>query len=51
MDYAEFFEKFIQYLLTDVSKKKGAKPVNNPHYGIRMIKRPSPGRLTIWNQI
>lgn len=41
IDYAVFFERFVQYLLTDVSKKKGARPVNNPHYGIRVSKRPS----------
>ena len=41
IDYAVFFERFVQYLLTDVSKKKGARPVNNPHYGIRASKRPS----------
>ena len=36
-----FFERYIQYLLSDVSKKKGAREVSNPHYGIRMSKRPS----------
>ena len=41
IDYAVFFERFVQYLLTDVSKKKGARPVNNPHYGIRVSERPS----------
>ena len=41
IDYAVFFERFVQFLLTDVSKKKGARPVNNPHYGIRVSKRPS----------
>ncbi len=41
MDYAAFFERFVQYLLTDVSKKKGARSVNNPHYGIRISKSPS----------
>ena len=41
IDYAVFFERFVQYLLTDVSKKKGVRPVNNPHYGIRVSKRPS----------
>lgn len=41
MDYAEFFERYIQYLLSDVSKKKGAREVKNPHYSIRMRNRPS----------
>lgn len=41
MDYAEFFERYVQYLLCDVSKKKGAREVNNPHYGISMKNRPS----------
>lgn len=41
MDYAEFFERYVQYLLSDVSKKKGARVVNNPHYGISIKNRPS----------
>ena len=41
MDYAEFFERYVQFLLCDVSKKKGAREVNNPHYGISIKNRPS----------
>lgn len=40
MDYAEFFERYVQYLLCDISKKKGAVEINNPHYSIRFSKRP-----------
>lgn len=34
MDYAEFFERYVQYLIGTVAKKKGAQEINNPHYGI-----------------
>ena len=40
MDYAEFFERYVQYLLCNVSKKKGAREIDNPHYGISINKRP-----------
>ena len=40
MDYAEFFERYVQYLLGDVAKKKGAHEIVNPHYGIRYYSRP-----------
>ena len=40
MDYAEFFERFDQYLLGDVAKKKGAREIDNPHYGVRVSNRP-----------
>lgn len=40
MDYAEFFERYVQYLIGDVAKKKGAHEINNPHYGISVKKRP-----------
>ena len=40
MDYAEFFERFVQYLLGDVAKKKGARENDNPHYGVRVSNRP-----------
>lgn len=43
MDYAEFFERYVQYLLGDVAKKKGAREIDNPHYGIRVNNRPSWG--------
>ena len=34
MDYAEFFERYVQYLMAKVAKKKGAREIDNPHYGI-----------------
>lgn len=43
MDYAEFFERYVQYLLCDISKKKGAKEICNPHYEICINKRPAWG--------
>ncbi len=41
MDYAEFFERYVQYLLGDVAKKKGARGINNPHYGVSVHNKPS----------
>ncbi|MBR5651782.1 MAG: hypothetical protein IKW93_06170 [Bacteroidales bacterium] len=43
MDYAEFFERYVQYLLGDVAKKKGAREIDNPRYGVRVSNRPSWG--------
>ena len=43
MDYAEFFERYVQYLLGDVAKKKGAREIDNPHYGVRSSSKPSWG--------
>ena len=43
MDYAEFFEKYVQYLLEDVTKRKGAHGINNPHYPIRTGNLPQWG--------
>ena len=40
MDYAEFFERYVQHLLADVAKKKGAREINNPHYSIRAKNLP-----------
>lgn len=40
MDYAEFFERYVQYLVGDIAKKKGAREINNPHYGISVNRRP-----------
>ena len=40
MDYAEFFERYVQYLLADVAKKKGARGINNPHYSIQTRNLP-----------
>ena len=43
MDYAEFFERYVQYLFDGIAKNKGAREINNPHYGIRVSNRPSWG--------
>lgn len=40
MDYAEFFERYVQYIVGYVTKKKGAREINNPHYGISVNNRP-----------
>ena len=40
MDYAEFFERYVQYLMAKVAKKKGAREIDNPHYGISVKSRP-----------
>ena len=41
MDYAEFFERYVQYLFDIVAKKKGARNINNPHYSVRVSNKPS----------
>jgi 5-methylcytosine-specific restriction endonuclease McrBC regulatory subunit McrC len=43
MDYAEFFERYVQYVLSDVAKKKGAVGINNPHFSIRPNHGPAWG--------
>ena len=43
MDYAEFFERYVQYLLGGVARKKGAREIDNPHYGISSTSRPAWG--------
>lgn len=40
LDFAVFFERYIQFLLHSVAIAKGAKEINNPHYDIRGIKQP-----------
>jgi len=40
MNYAEFFERYVQYIVGDVAKKKGASEINNPHYGVSVYNRP-----------
>lgn len=34
VDYSKFFEVYVQYLIREVGRIKGAKEVSNPHYGI-----------------
>lgn len=34
LDFAEFFERFVQYLMTEVAKTKGARIKCNPHFNI-----------------
>lgn len=43
MDYAEFFERYVQYILEQVAKKKGVRNLNNPHYGISAKRHPAWG--------
>lgn len=43
MDYAEFFERYVQYLIGEIAKKKGAHKNDNPHYGISVKHRPQWG--------
>ena len=43
MDYAEFFERYVQFIFRDVAKKKGASVFQNPHFGISYGKKPSWG--------
>lgn len=40
MDYAEFFERYVQYLVGEVAKKKGAREVCNPHYSVSVKNHP-----------
>ena len=40
MDYAEFFERYVQFLMANVAKKKGVIGMNNPHFGISVKNRP-----------
>ena len=40
MDYAEFFERYVQFLVGEVAKKKGANEICNPHYGITVNNHP-----------
>lgn len=43
MDYAEFFERYVQYLLNDIANKKGGRGINNPHYRVSVRNRPNWG--------
>ena len=43
LDYADFFEKYVQYLMADIAKKKGAIGINNPHYKIHTGNYPKWG--------
>lgn len=40
MDYAEFFERYVQYLFADVAKKKNASIYDNAHYNVTTRKLP-----------
>jgi len=40
MNYAEFFERYVQFLMKEVARKKGAREINNPHYGVSVKNRP-----------
>ena len=43
MDYAEFFERFVQYLFSNVAERKNAIIYNNVHYHVTARKLPSWG--------
>ncbi len=43
MDYAQFFERYVQYLLRDVVTRKGGVAMSNPHYDAGMGQRPQWG--------
>ncbi len=34
LDFAEFFERYVQYLFRDVAKSKGARITCNPHFSV-----------------
>lgn len=40
LNYSEFFERYVQYILEHVAKKKGVRSISNPHYGINAPHRP-----------
>ena len=37
LDFAEFFERYVQYLLKEVAKAKGARITCNPHFPVYVI--------------
>lgn len=43
LDYSNFFEKYVQYLLSNVVRKAGASIYNNQHFPIRSNHRPKWG--------
>ena len=43
VDYSNFFEKYVQYILSDVARKAGACIYNNQHIPIRADNRPKWG--------
>lgn len=40
LDFAVFFEKYVQFLLQIIAREKGAKEFCNPHYGISGKHKP-----------
>ena len=40
MDYAEFFERFVQYLFTSVARRKGCLSFGNEHFSISGKSKP-----------
>ena len=40
LDYAKFFEKYVQYIFNSVAQRKGAQQINNPHYRVRATHTP-----------
>ena len=43
MNYSEFFERYVQYIMENVAVKKGVRSINNPHYGVNVSRCPSWG--------
>lgn len=43
MNYSEFFERYVQYILDRVAKKKGIRSTSNPHFKVSISNRPSWG--------
>lgn len=41
LDYTTFFESYVQFICTSVAKQKGARNINNPHYSVSMIHKPT----------
>ena len=40
MDYAEFFERYVQYLFANVARRKGCNAYDNEHYSITGKSKP-----------
>lgn len=43
MNYSEFFERYVQYIMNNVARKKGARTKSNPHFQISTTYHPAWG--------
>ncbi len=43
MNYTEFFERYVQYIMDEVAKKKGVRSSSNQHFKISTYNRPAWG--------